>query len=130
MKAGTHIAWKLSSSKFYWDRISLSFLYEECRLPTGVTNDLMQILSEDVGNKQKHTRHLGEDYRYGLVETAYKCMILAHDSEFNYVKALDKVYTLDIRDKVTSGSVKLHIENVAKSFSLLTGTKMSPLREA
>jgi copper homeostasis protein CutC len=90
----------------------------------------MQILSEDVGNKQKHTRHLGEDYRYGLVETAYKCMILAHDSEFNYVKALDKVYTLDIRDIVTSGSVKLHIENVAKSFSLLTGTKMSPLREA
>jgi serine/threonine protein kinase len=95
--------------------------------PHALFECLDRMLCGDIGKKQKHTRHVGEDTRAGLIHAAYKCMVLAHDSELNYVKALDQVYGTNIRDNVT-WYVSITID--AESYSLLTGTKMSPLREA
>jgi hypothetical protein len=98
--------------------------------PKDLSDYLTTLFSQDTGNKQKHTRHLDELELDTLVQTAFMCMLLAHDPEYNYVKVLDKVYGLTIGELVKRENVNKAFERYATSYALLTGTKMSPVREA
>lgn len=107
-----------------------SFMEGSVICPKDLSDHLLKLFRDDTGNTQKHTRHLTEIEQDALVQTAFKCMILAHDPEYNYVKLLDRVYNLTICEILSRSEVKDAFEMNAKSYALLTGTKMSPIREA